>query len=269
MEGKPVDAPRARPVPNGTGERLRRDLIVATAATQIDRYGVHGLSMRSVGRQLGVEAMSLYRYVRGRDDLLEAVIVIRLSELQEGLADSAGRGWRNYLEAVAAGARRIAVEHPHTWRLLVTRPPAAPWLRPPLPSLALVEDLLTTLSGHGFSDAQVVDTYRAFTSFLLGQLLVKTDAPGEGSASVVERPVDLSTRPSIERMRSLLRKDPATEDFEKSLQALLERVPRRLTRTGGVVGGRGPGGTVDHHCDNPSSSRSNNVSSPASNSSRL
>jgi hypothetical protein len=40
MEGKPVDAPRTKPVANGTGERLRRDLIVATAATQIDRYGV-------------------------------------------------------------------------------------------------------------------------------------------------------------------------------------------------------------------------------------
>ena len=144
-----------------------------------------------------------------------------------------------------------------------------PWLRAPLPSPRLVEDLLTTLSGHGFSDEQVVDTYRAFTSFLVGQLHVNTEAPGKDSAAVVDRSIDLSTRPSIERMRSLLRKDPATEDFEKSLQALLERVPRRLTRTDGVVGGRGPGGTVDHHCDNPSSSRSNNVSSPASNSSRL
>jgi TetR/AcrR family tetracycline transcriptional repressor len=230
---------------------LGRDLIVETAAAQIDRYGVHGLSMRSVSRQLGVEAISLYRYVQGRQDLLEAVITMRLSELRDRLAGQAAQGWRDYLQAVATGARRFTVDHPHTWRLLVTRRPAEPWLRPPLSSLGMVEDLLTTLTGHGFSDQQVVDTYKAFSSFLLGHLLV-AEEPIPGSATVTDRPLE-TTRPSIERMTPMLRKEQTAEEFGKSLQALLDRVPD-------VIG---------HHCDNPSSSRSSSDSKPASNSARL
>jgi AcrR family transcriptional regulator len=236
-----------------TGETLRRDLIVETAAAQIDRYGVHGLSMRNVSRQLGVEAVSLYRYVRGREDVLEAVIMMQLTELREGLAGQAARRWRDYLQAVATGARRIAVDHPETWRLLVIRRPAAPWLRPPLSSLGLVEDLQTTLAGHEFSDEQVVYTYRALSSFLLGHLFVVAEKPTPGSGTVTDRPLDLTARPSIERLRPLLRKEQTAEEFGKSLQALLDRVPDLIV----------------HHCDNPSSSRSSSDSKPASNSARL
>jgi TetR/AcrR family tetracycline transcriptional repressor len=247
-----VDTPSVRPAVTTARVTLGRDLIVETAAAQIDRYGVHGLSMRSVSRQLGVEAISLYRYVQGRQDLLEAVITMRLAELRDRLAGEMGQGWRNYLQALATGARRIAIEHPQTWRLLVTRRPAAPWLRPPLSSLGLVEDLLTTLTGHGFSDEQVVDTYRALSSFLLGTLFVVAEEGTPGSATVIDRPLE-PTRPSIERMRPLLRKEQTAEEFGKSLQALFDRVPD----------------LTDHHCDNPSSSRSSSDSRPASNSARL
>jgi len=247
-----VDTSRARPAATALGKPLRRDLIVETAATQIDRYGLHGLSMRSVSRQLGVEAISLYRYVQGREDLLQAVITVRLTELRDRLTGQAAQGWRDYLQAVAVGARRFTVDHPHTWRLLVTRRPAAAWLRPPLSSVGLVEDLLTTLTGHGFSDQQVLDTYKAFSSFLLGHLLV-AEGPIPGSAAVTDRPLDLTARPSIERLRPLLRKEQTAEEFGTSLQALLDRV-RDL---------------IGHHCDNPSSSRSSSDSKPASNSARL
>ena len=269
-----MDAPRARPATDGTGEWLRRDLIVETAAAQIDRYGVRGLSMRSVGRQLGVEAMSLYRYVRGREDLLEAVIMVRLTELREGLAGQAARGWRNYLQAVAEGSRWIAVEHPHTWRLLVTWRPAPPGLRPPLSSLGMVEDLLTTLTGHGFSDNQVVDTYKAFSSFLLGHLQWRPQSRPRAVPRVLARPLDLTTRPSIERMRPLLRKEQTAEEFGRALQALLDRVPDHLTPVDVVPEFDDPTDRprpdrTDYHCDNPSSSRSSSVSKPASNSARL
>ncbi|KTR75060.1 hypothetical protein NS234_17130 [Microbacterium oxydans] len=54
--------------------RLSRDLIVKSALEMIDRSGAQGLSMRALGQQLNVEAMSLYRYVHGREDLLEGVV---------------------------------------------------------------------------------------------------------------------------------------------------------------------------------------------------
>ena len=49
---------------------LDRGVIVQAAIRVIDRNGTHGLTMRGLGQQLGVEAMALYRYVAGREDLL-------------------------------------------------------------------------------------------------------------------------------------------------------------------------------------------------------
>ena len=66
--------------------------------------------------------------------------------------------------------------------------PTAPWVNPPLRSLRWVEAMLAGLAEEGFSDEQVLFTYRTFNSFLLGYLLLETSAmalrdpkPGDGS----------------------------------------------------------------------------------------
>jgi hypothetical protein len=89
---------------------------------------------------------------------------------------------------MAHGVRRYARAHPHAFPLVATRPPAAPWVNPPLRSLRWVEAMLTGLAADGFSDEQVLFTYRTFNSFLLGYLLLETSAmalrdpkPGDGS----------------------------------------------------------------------------------------
>jgi hypothetical protein len=53
---------------------------------------------------------------------------------------------------------------------VATRPPSAPWVNPPLRSLRWVESMLTGLAKEGFSDEQVLFTYRTFNGFLLGYL---------------------------------------------------------------------------------------------------
>jgi hypothetical protein len=91
---------------------------------------------------------------------------------------------------MARGVRRYALAHPHAFPLVATRPPGAPWVNPPLRSLRWVEAMLRGLAGEGFSDEQVLFTYRAFNGFLLGHLLLETSAmtlrdpkPGDGSFS--------------------------------------------------------------------------------------
>ena len=83
-------------------------------------------------------------------------------------------GWRPYLSGMAHGVRRYALAHPHAFPLVATRPPGAPWVNPPLRSLRWVEAMLRGLAGEGFSDEQVLFTYRAFNGFLLGHLLLET-----------------------------------------------------------------------------------------------
>ena len=52
---------------------LSRERIASAALELIDTNGLGGLSMRKLGAELGVEAMSLYHYVTNKDDLLDAV----------------------------------------------------------------------------------------------------------------------------------------------------------------------------------------------------
>ena len=51
-------------------EKLSRDRIIDAALQIMDDEGLDAVSMRRVGRELGVEAMSLYHHVRDKDDLL-------------------------------------------------------------------------------------------------------------------------------------------------------------------------------------------------------
>ncbi len=221
---------------------LDREVIVRAALDSIDRKGSQGLTMRGLALDLGVEAMSLYRYVAGREDLLEAVVA-RLLEGLSNLDDQLGKTWQGYLQGLAHAVRRIAVEHPAAFPLVATRHPAAPWLRPPLRSLELVDDFLSTLSGFGFTDEQVVGTYRAFSGFLLGNLLLEAAVRGaetspvhvpldEGNATVPswDGKVDLSGSPAVAKFQPLLSQDRSAEEFEISLETLLDRLELELSQ---------------------------------------
>jgi TetR/AcrR family tetracycline transcriptional repressor len=237
-EVEALRAPVVRP-PRG----LDREVVVRAALKAIDARGPHSLTMRGLGQDLGVEAMSLYRYVSGREDLLEAVVALLLDNFRSELDETIAGTWQGYLQALAHAVRRIAVEHPAAFPLVATRHPAAPWLRPPLRSLELVEQFLSTLLSHGFDDDQAVGTYRAFSSFLLGQLLLESAARGaetgpaedpldEGGASVPtsDATADTSANPTVMRLRSLLSEDRSTEEFEVGLETLLDRLELRLTQ---------------------------------------
>jgi TetR/AcrR family transcriptional regulator, tetracycline repressor protein len=144
----------------------------------IDAQGIGAASMRAIAGRLGVEAMSLYKHVRTRDELLDAVVDRIVEELDRDpeVRKQPVDGWRDYLTRLAHGVRRYALAHPHAFPMVATRPAQAPWVNPPLRSLAWIESMLAALVDEGFDEAQVLFTYRSFTSFLLGYLLMETGA---------------------------------------------------------------------------------------------
>jgi AcrR family transcriptional regulator len=211
-------------------DRLDQQRIVRAAIDYVDGHGLRDLTMRRLGAYLGVEGMALYRYVPGREALLDAVVDAVVDELQ-GDPDvhlEAHAGWVDYLQRLAHGLRRIALAHPEVFPLVATRPPAAPWVRPPLRSLRWIESLLRVMTEAGFSDEDAAAVYRAFSSFLLGHLLLEVSALGVETGPVEEpdtSPVeDLSRYPLLRRMELHLSEDHAAGDFEEALEALLDRV---------------------------------------------
>lgn len=176
--------------PRRPGRGLSLDRIITATLELVDEQGIGAATMRAVSSRLGVRSMSLYRYVQDRDELYDAVVERIVNELADDpeVELRPVDGWRPYLAGIARGVRRYARAHPHAFPLVATRPPTAPWVNPPLRSLRWVEAMLTGLAAEGFSDEQVLFTYRTFNSFLLGYLLLETSAmalrdpkPGDGS----------------------------------------------------------------------------------------
>jgi AcrR family transcriptional regulator len=220
---------------------LDRERILQAAIDFIDTQGLAALTMRRLGASLGVEAMALYRYVPGREDLLDGVVervIDTLFDDEDGddvyIVDHSG--WQDYLVRLAHGMRRIALAHPAVFPLIASRPPAAPWVRPPLRSLRLVESFLGTLCDAGFSDAAAVAAYRAYSSFLLGHLLLEVTQIG-AQVSLLDQPegdpdaqrrTDMAEYPNLDRTEQLLGQDKSAAEFEESLENLLDRLERVL-----------------------------------------
>lgn len=230
MVEHPEDPSRSGP----RGRGLTRESIVTAALAQIDEAGVSALSMRSLAERLGVEAMSLYRYVRGREDLLEGVVDVLTGHLMDSLDDEVAEHWQGFLQAMAHEMRRIAIEHPRAFPLVASQNPAAPWLRPPLRSVEVVDAFLAALLDRGFSDAQAVATYRSFSSFLLGQLLLEAaahetaDEPAPGTTAEQGGPDVEARAPQVFRLRERLSEDHSREEFEAALESLLDRLENSL-----------------------------------------
>ena len=175
-------------VEGGLGRRaLDRMTILQEAVRFIDDHGRDRLTMRRLGAELGVEAMALYRYVPGREQLLDGVVEVVMNELYEKtLSGDRVDTWQEYLQHTAHAVREVSIEHPKIFPLIASRPPAAPWLRPPLRSLRWVEDFLEGLAYHGFSSQDSVMAYRAFSTFLLGHLLLESSNSMPGTPEISE-----------------------------------------------------------------------------------
>ncbi len=233
VEGALVDTDAARVRGEAApSERvpLTRERIVDAAIAFIDDQGLPGLSMRRLGTLLGVEAMSLYRYVPGREQLLDMVVerIVDEMEADPEVFDTPQHGWQDYLQRLAHGVRRVALTHPKVFPLVASRPAEAPWLRPPLRSLRWVEAFLDGLGREGFSDQASVEAYRAFTSFLLGHLLLEVAVLGAdlGPLDVVEEDTakSLAPYPNVRRLSEHLRENHSAVEFEDSLENLLQRL---------------------------------------------
>jgi TetR/AcrR family transcriptional regulator, tetracycline repressor protein len=229
----------------GRRQPLSREAILRTAVAFADEHGLTALTMRRLGEVLGVEAMSLYYHVNGREDLLEGMVGEIVSGVQLPGADDLGPQdhWQVFLQFVAHQVREVATAHPNLFPLVATRPPAAPWLRPPLRSLELVEEFLSGLVARGLPDDAAVQVYKVFTSFLLGQLLLEVAQLGaetgppdepldEGGADVPpeSEQEDLAGRPTVLRLRDRLAHHDTRAEFEQALEALLDRLDRELSQ---------------------------------------
>jgi AcrR family transcriptional regulator len=138
---------------------LNRDRIVRAAVDLADRSGVEAVTMRHLGDELGFQAMSLYRYVASKDDLLDGMLDLVLAEWQ---LPQDGGDWR---ESVRTSARTVhdALRR-HRWaaRLLMTGTHVRP------ARLHYMERLLGRLREAGFDADRTYSVYHLLDGFVFG-----------------------------------------------------------------------------------------------------
>lgn len=158
-------------------EPLSRERIVRAAVTLADAAGLPALTMRRLGEALGVEAMSLYRYVSGKDDLLDGMVDAVFTEIDL----PAGRDWRAAMRMRAESVRVVLGRHRWAIGLLESR-------RAPGPATLRHHDaVLGMLRGAGFGPAGAAHTYALIDSYVYGFALQEASLPlrdGEGTAEL-------------------------------------------------------------------------------------
>jgi len=101
----------ARPEPGARRPRHTRDEIAAAALAIADREGFDAVSMRRLARELGAGTMSLYHYLRTKDDLIALMDDALMGELLVP-DDELPAGWREALTAIALRTRDAWARHP-------------------------------------------------------------------------------------------------------------------------------------------------------------
>src|SRR5713226_7572623 len=96
-------------------EKLSRDRVIDAALRIMDAEGLGAVSMRRIGRELGVEAMSLYNHVRDKEDLLEG---IREHVLDQFLDPGIEGPWEDRARRAARSWRQALRAHPSMMELI-------------------------------------------------------------------------------------------------------------------------------------------------------
>ena len=187
---------------------LSRTEVVRAALHLVDRDGPRALTFRNLGRELGVEAMSIYHHVRDREDLLDELASMMVSA--ELPIPPAGQTWEAALREFVVGVRRAALRHPGAFHLVGLRP-----LRNPS-ALTAVVGLLEKLSDGGFTPEQAVTCYRVAAAYARGFALAEI----AGLTLSAPKPTDEAPEGNLEPFLSALSADTEAV-FERGIGILV------------------------------------------------
>ncbi len=150
---------------------LTKARILEESRALIDPGGPSALTMRALAGRLGVAPMALYNHFQDRDAILDALADSVFEQLREGFAAAGAPGlekngsgvkWRARLRAVILSAHRLAAEHPHVFRVAMSRPAK------PASAFALAGDAVGLLEQAGLDRSRALTAYHTFVLLLQG-----------------------------------------------------------------------------------------------------
>jgi AcrR family transcriptional regulator len=213
-------------------EPLTRDRIILTAVRIMDEEGLEAVSMRRIGRELGVEAMSLYNHVRDKEDILDSICEAVVSEFRVPEAE----GWIEGARLAAREYRRLLLEHPTVITLMTER--KRPFTS--AESLRAYEFALDVFRTAGLSEADSVKAFHVFGGYIVGfvtmELGFMVGGPDdEAHAQAHQEMARMLQSADLPRMREAMphfMNCDLEEQFEFGLDLLVEGIRARIAVDG-------------------------------------
>ncbi len=192
----------------------------AQAIQIVDKDGLAGLSMRSLAAALGTGPMTLYNYVKDREELeglvAEAVLAgVRLPRRSDD--------WRSDVKAIATAIWRGVRQHPNAAPLVLTRRTVS------AAGYVPAERLVEALRRAGLSDIDVLAAFRGVLSLVMGAAQVELAGPfaaadrEQSNAVVAKRISDLAgtEHPHLAALAQTSQRSTMGDDFDRALDMLL------------------------------------------------
>ena len=156
---------------------LNRERVFQAAVVLADERGFESLTMRALGEELGVEAMSLYHYVANKDELLDGMVDVVFSEIELPTTDV---DWKTAMRRRAISTREALARH--RWAVGVLQSSTSPGPA----NFRLVNAVLGCLREAGFSVENAVHAYSAQDAYIYGFALQEKTLPVDTPAELAE-----------------------------------------------------------------------------------
>lgn len=202
---------------------LSRQRILEAAVGLVDREGLEALSMRRLGAELGVEAMSLYNHVPNKEAVLDGMVEVLLAGVRISFDDE--DGWEERVREVLRSFRGLARAHPEVFPLFAVRPSNASRV------VGLLPVFLEAMRGSGFDVRTSLRAFRTLSSYAIGYALAEVRGTVTRSARGRDDSRDLpgqDTRLSEEA--PLLGEADHDDEFEFGLDLILAGLQEYITR---------------------------------------
>ncbi len=133
--------------------------MLRAAVSLADQAGIESLSMRKLSQELGVVPMALYKHVSNKDELLDGMIDVVVSEIQPPVH---GTDWKSAVRQRILSARQALLRHPWAPQVIESRTAATPAV------LEYMDSMIGMFRGGGFSVDLTHHVMHAMGSRLLG-----------------------------------------------------------------------------------------------------
>ena len=211
---------------------LSRERVLRAAFERTDKEGVESLSMRKLAQELGVEAMSLYRHVRNKGDIVDGMVDLVFGEI--GLPD-VSVDWKTAMRLRAISAREVLARHRWAIGLMESRSTPGP------ATLQHHDAVLACLRNQGFSIALAAHAYSVLDSYIYGFALQQASLPFQTSEEAVEvadgirRQFPVDAYPHLMEIAVTHVLQPGydyADEFEFGLDLILDGLERALNDDG-------------------------------------